>query len=121
MTFIHTATIVMAVGYILICLLERWWFRAKLAAFKQTYENAMATAATSEYDEPPIHFRSDCMTKPKTQAKIVIAHTKVEVMVIWADTAGGDVHLCASFPPGCVEAAAAVAQAYGLPVEEKKC
>ena len=74
----------------------------------------------SEYDDVPIHWNCRCddrtMESPvavvnTVKPKIVIASTRVEIMVIWSDYANADYHLCAAFPTSRPLAARAVAEA----------
>lgn len=82
--------------------------------------DAVAIALEKELRGIPVYVARP-LTEAKTRtAKIVVARTRVEVMVIWDDAAAGDVHLIASFPPAMTLTAMTVAQAFGLPIEERQ-
>ena len=99
----------------------------------------------TDYDEAPVHFNCRCNTGEaftaeqmvylsadgtvtgvanKVKPKIVVAYTKLELLVIYSDFEAADYHLCATFPtsrPLAARACAeALANASGLEVQEHR-
>ena len=85
----------------------------------------------TDYDEAPVHFNCRCVPPAQSDSvavivkpKIVVAYTKLELLVIYSDFEAADYHLCATFPtsrPLAARACAeALANASGLEVQEHR-